>query len=126
MNERLRQLEPLFHPSGVGFHFAIPALFKSDIIEDFVSSLHGFLTGHTGQLSQIGSEGNRIQLRNETVILRHITHIAAYFSLLCLDVIIEDTTLAVIRRKKSQHDADQCAFSGTVGPQKSDGSLVQI
>jgi hypothetical protein len=125
MDDRLGQFEPLFHTSGVGLDAAVAAFLKAHIEKDFVGAFHGFLAGHPGKLAEIRSEGNSVNSRNKTVILGHVTHIAADQRLLSSDVIAENAPLAPVRSKKAEEDADQSALPGSVGAQKADGSFWQ-
>ena len=56
MDESLGQLEPLFHPRGIGIEQPVAGFAESDIEKDLVGPFRGFGTRHSRKLSEVGRE----------------------------------------------------------------------
>ena len=72
VDQRLRQLDPLFHARGVGLDVAVARLTEADVEQHFVRALHGVGRRQSGQFAAVGDETDGGHARNVCVVLRHV------------------------------------------------------
>ena len=97
VDERLGQLQPLFHPGRIGLEQAVAGFAEADIEKDVMGPFHRFLARHPRKLAEIGGERHGVHAGDEAIVLGHVADEPPDRELVLADVVAEDRAFAVGR-----------------------------
>ena len=102
VHERLRQLDPLFHPGRVGFDVPVAGFAKPDVEQDLVRALHGIVARQPRQLAAVRDERDRIHAGNVRVAFRHVADARADIERRARHIVSEDVHASPIGHDEAQ------------------------
>ena len=121
VDQRLRELDSLFHARGVGFDVAVASLAQSDVKQHLVSPLHRIHTRQPRQLAAVSDKRHGIHSRNVAVGFRHVADPAADCERGRRDIEAEHAHAPARRREEPEQRFEHRALASTVRPEEADG-----
>jgi hypothetical protein len=125
VDERLRELDALFHAGRVGLDVAVSRFAEADVVEHFMRALHRVGARQPCQLAAVRHEGDRRHARNVPVGFRHIADAAADLERRGLHIVAEHAHVAAVGRDEAEQRLQHRALARAIGTEQADGARLE-